>query len=253
MILHRWLSLRRSKSNITKSNFIVLSCFGLLFAVLQFLFLSLAEAQTYNKIEFVYNIEQMKGHLEQAIVNKENGNNTLTQAHIQHPIVEIYDAIEVQLASVDSNHNTLLFNSLSQLSKNADNLNLAQFEQETNGVNQKLDKASDLVAPGDNSTITLIVASWLLDAANAEYESGVRSGKIIQIVEYQDAMGFISRSESLLNGTLPTLNQSMKVTGNEALNLYPQLDSKVQTTADINDIYTITSEIKQKIANITGF
>jgi hypothetical protein len=186
-------------------------------------------------------------------VNKENGNNTLTQAHIQHPIVEIYDAIEVQLTAVDSNHNTLLFNSLSQLSKNADNLTLAQFQEETNGVNQILDKASDLIAPGDNSTLTLIVASWLLDAANAEYESGIRSGKIIQIIEYQDAIGFISRSESLLNDTLPTLNQSMKVTGEEAFKLYPQLNSKVQTMADINDIYTITSEIKRKIANITGF
>jgi hypothetical protein len=45
----------------------------------------------------------------------------------------------------------------------------------------------------------------------------------------------------------------MRVTGNEAFKLYPQLDSKVQTMAEINDIYAITSEIKQKIANITGF
>jgi len=81
------------------------------------LFFRVADAQTYNKLEFVYNIEQMKGHLEQAIVNKENGNNTLTQAHIQHPIVEIYDAIEAPLAAVDSNQNILLFNSLNQLSK----------------------------------------------------------------------------------------------------------------------------------------
>ena len=195
----------------------------------------------------------MKGHLEQAIVNKENGNNTLTQAHIQHPIVEIYDAIEAQLAAVDSNHNTLLFNSLNQLSKNADNSDLAQFKEQTNGVNQILDKAIDLVAPGDNSTFTLIVASWLLDAANTEYDSGVRNGEIIQIVEYQDAIGFISRSESLLNNTLPMLNQSMKTTGAEAFKLYPELNSKVLTMVDINDIYTTTSQIKQKIANITGF
>ena len=221
--------------------------------VLQLLFFSVADAQTYNKLEFVYNIEQMKGHLEQAIVNKENGNNTLTQAHIQHPIVEIYDAIEAQLAAVDSTHNTLLFNSLNQLSKNTDNSNLAQFKEQTNGVNQILDKAIDLVAPGDNSTFTLIVASWLLDAANTEYDSGVRNGKIIQIVEYQDAIGFISRSESLLNDTLPMLNQSMKVTGDEAYKLYPELNSKVLTMVDINDIYITNSQIKQKIANITGF
>ena len=193
----------------------------------------------------------MKGHLEQAIVNKENGNNTLTQAYIQHPIVEIYDAIEAQLAAADSNHNTLLFNSLNQLSKNADNSDLAQFKKQTNGVNQILDEAIDLVAPGDNSTFTLIVASWLLDAANTEYDSGVRNGKIIQIVEYQDAIGFISRSESLLNDTLPMLNESMKVTGDEAYKLYPELNSKVLTMVDINDIYITNSQIKQKIANIT--
>lgn len=221
--------------------------------VLQLLFFSVADAQTYNKLEFVYNIEQMKGHLEQAIVNKENGNNTLTQAHIQHPIVEIYDAIEAQLAAVDSNHNTLLFNSLNQLSKNADNSDLAQFKEQTSGVNQILDKAIDLVTPGDNSTFTLIVASWLLDAANTEYDSGVRNEKIIQIVEYQDAIGFISRSESLPNDTLPMLNQSMKVTGDEAYKLYTELNSKVLTMVDINDIYMTTSQIKQKIANITGF
>jgi hypothetical protein len=221
--------------------------------VLQLLFFSVADAQTYNKLEFVYNIEQMKGHLEQAIVNKENGNNTLTQAHIQHPIVEIYDAIEAQLAAVDSTHNTLLFNSLNQLSKNADNSDLAQFKKQTNGVNQILDEAIDLVAPGDNSTFTLIVASWLLDAANTEYDSGVRNGKIIQIVEYQDAIGFISRSESLLNDTLPMLNESMKVTGDEAYKFYPELNSKVLNMVDINHIYITTRQIKQKIANITGF
>jgi hypothetical protein len=243
----------RFNSNITKSNSIILSCFGFLSIVLQILLIGLVEAQTYNKMEFVFNIEQMKGHLEQAVVNKENENNTLTQAHIQHPIVEIYDAIEAQLASVDTNHNTVLLNSLSQLSKNSDNLDLAQFKEETNGVNQILDKAIDLVAPEDNNTLTLIVASWLLDAANSEYESGVRNGQIIQIIEYQDAIGFISRSESLLNDTLPALNQSMKTTGTQAYNLYPELNSKVQTMADIDDIYTTTSEIKQRIANITGF
>lgn len=204
-------------------------------------------------MEFVFNIEQMKGHLEQAVVNKENGNNTLAQAHIQHPIVEIYDAIEAQLASFDTNHNTVLLNSLSQLSKNSDNLDPVQFKEDTDGVNQILNKAIDLVAPEDNNTLTLIVASWLLDAANSEYESGVRNGQIIQIIEYQDAIGFISRSESLLNDTLPALNQSMKATGTEAYNLYPELTSKVLTMADIDDIYTTTSEIKQRIANITGF
>lgn len=195
----------------------------------------------------------MKGHLEQSVINKENGNNTLTQAHIQHPLVEIYDSIEVQLASVDSNHNTLLFNSLNELSKNADNLDLSQFKEETNEVNQILNKAIDLIVSEHNSTLNLIVASWLLDAANAEYESGVRNGNIIQIVEYQDAIGFISRSESFLNDTLPILNQSMKISADEIKKLFAQVNLKVQAKADIDDIEMSTNEIKRKISNITGF
>jgi hypothetical protein len=45
----------------------------------------------------------------------------------------------------------------------------------------------------------------------------------------------------------------MKYSGDEAYKLYRQLNSKVLTMVDINDIYTTTSQIKQKIANITGF
>jgi hypothetical protein len=42
---------------------------------LRFSSFNLVAAQMPNQIEYVYNIEQMKGHLEQAIENKENGNN----------------------------------------------------------------------------------------------------------------------------------------------------------------------------------
>jgi len=45
----------------------------------------------------------------------------------------------------------------------------------------------------------------------------------------------------------------MKATGDDAYKLYPALNVKVLTMVDINDIYTTTSQIKQKIANITGF
>ena len=76
---------------------------------MQFSTSELVWGQMPNQIEYVYNIEQMKGHLEQAIINKEDGNNTLSQAHILHPIVEIYDFIEAPLVTVDSNLNHTLY------------------------------------------------------------------------------------------------------------------------------------------------
>src|SRR5215475_12286442 len=45
-------------------------------------------------VEFVSNIEQVKGHIEQALANKQAGNNTLALAHTLHPIAEIYANIE---------------------------------------------------------------------------------------------------------------------------------------------------------------
>ncbi len=90
--LHSRSSLRTFNPNITKSNLFVLSCnVVLLVVVLQFAPFNSVAGQMPNQIEYVYNIEQMKGHLEQAVENKENGNNSLTRAHILHPIVEIYD------------------------------------------------------------------------------------------------------------------------------------------------------------------
>lgn len=202
-----------------------------------------------NQIEYVYNIEQMKGHLEQAVQNKENGNNSLTQAHILHPIVEIYDFIEAPLVTVDSNLNNSLYTSLNELSQSVEQLDLSQFKEETNKVNQMLNDAIKLVVPQNNSTLHMIVASWLLDVANTEYESGVRDGEVVAIVEYQDAIGFISRAESLVNDTLPVLNQSMKTSANEVLSLISPLQLKVQNKAEIQ---TSISEITQKISNMTG-
>jgi hypothetical protein len=45
-------------------------------------------------VDFSSNIEQIRGHLNAAVMNKEAGNNTLAKAHTLHPIAEIYSIIE---------------------------------------------------------------------------------------------------------------------------------------------------------------
>jgi hypothetical protein len=184
---------------------------------IQFSTFDLVGGQMPNQIEYVYNIEQMKGHLEQAILNKEDGNNTLTRAHILHPIIEIYDFIEAPLVTVDSNLNHTLYTSLNALSQNVEKLDVSQFKEETEKSNKMLNDAIKLIVPQENSTLNLIVASWLFDIANTEYEGGVSDGKVIEIVEYQDASGFISRAESLVKDSIPMLNHTMKNSAEEVL------------------------------------
>jgi hypothetical protein len=138
---------------------------------------------------------------------------------------------------------------LGELSQNVEKLDLSQFTEETEKSNQLLNDAIKLVVPQENSTLNLIVASWLFDVANTEYESGVRDGKVIEIIEYQDARGFISRAESLVEDSLPMLNQTMKSSAEQVLSLISALKSEVQSKADIQ---TTISELKQKISNMTG-
>ena len=56
-------------------------------------------------VEFVSNIEQIRGHLHQALINKESGNNTLAEAHTLHPIAEVYSSIDDLLANQNSTLN----------------------------------------------------------------------------------------------------------------------------------------------------
>jgi hypothetical protein len=142
---------------------------------------------------------------------------------------------------------------LDELSKNVKGLDSSQFKEDTDKVNRMLNRAIELLVPEDNSTLNLIAASWLLDTAIGEYESGVANGKVTHLDEYQDAIGLISRAESLFNDSLPMLNQSMKISSDQAKSLFSQLNLKVQNIADINDIWTSNKGIKQTISNITGF
>ncbi len=244
----------RITSSSTKCHvFALSSCVAFLFVVLQPTSFNLATAQSDDKtVEFVSNIEMMKGHLEQAVANKDDGNDTLTLAHVLHPIAELYDLIEIKLATADSNLNNTLAASLSELSKNVEKLDSSQFIAETDKVNEMLTKAVKLIVPADNSTLNLVVVSNLLDTANAEYEEGVKEGAIKEIVEYQDARGFISRADSLFNKTSSMLNESMKTEVDKVVSMFPSLNEKVEAKSNVTDVETSINGIKQGISGITG-
>ena len=245
--------MRFNSSNSKYYGSILISSALFVLLVLQPTSFNIASSQSDDKaVEFVANIEQMKGHLEQAVANKENGNDTLTLAHILHPIEELYDLIEVDLASADGNLNATLATSLDELSKNVEKLDSSQFVGETNKLNEMLDNAIKLIVPDDNSTLNIMVITNLLDTANAEYEEGVADGIIKEIVEYQDASGFISRAGSVLNKTSSALNESMKTSADQVMSLFSPLNVKVEAKSDPTEIETSINDIKQKLSGIIG-
>jgi hypothetical protein len=245
--------MRFKSSNRKYFGFSLISGALFVLLVLQPTWFNIASSQSDDKaVEFVANIEQIKGHLEQAVANKENGNDTLTLAHVLHPIAEIYDLIEGDLATADSNLNTTLATTLDELSKNVEKLDSSQFVGETDKLNGMLDNAIKLIAPDDNSTLNIMVITNLLDTANAEYEEGVADGVVKEIVEYQDSAGFISRAGSVLNKTSSMLNESMKTSADEVMSLFSPLTVKVEAQADPTEIETSINDIKRKMSGIIG-
>ena len=67
-----------------------------------------------TQVDFVSYIEQIRGHLSAAVMNKEAGNSTLAKTHKLHPIAEIYSTIEPSISNINSTLNNTLASDLSQ-------------------------------------------------------------------------------------------------------------------------------------------
>ena len=78
---------------------------------------NVAQIPNSTQVGFVSNIEQIRGHLNAAVMNKEAGNNTLALAHTLHPIAEIYSSIEPQISRANTTLNETLSTNLNQLSQ----------------------------------------------------------------------------------------------------------------------------------------
>ena len=166
-------------------------------------------------VDFVSNIEQIRGHLEQAISNKQAGNNILVLAHTLHPIEEIYSSIEGQLSNANSTLNQTLSSNLNQLSQMASNSTVGRFNTQAQIVNGLLNQTIEKVIPtetrnNNNTAFNLMVIADLLSIAGSEYKEAVENGTIKELVEYQDAQGFVSRARSVFEQNSSLLSSSLK-------------------------------------------
>jgi hypothetical protein len=212
-------------------------------------------------VDFVSNIEQIRGHLEQAISNKEAGNNTLVLAHTLHPIEEIYSSIEGQLSNVNSTLNQTLSSKLNQLSQMAINSTVDQFNTQVQKVNGLLNQTVEIVIPienrnNNNTAFNLMVVANLLPVVETEYKEAVENGTIKEIVEYQDGQGFVSRAQSVFEQTSSS-SPSMKpqeLSGKvQKLNEYfSDLNNAIQNKSNPEVVNASIRAIILGISGITG-
>src|SRR5919109_4124887 len=217
---------------------------------------TMASAPNATLVEFVSNIEQIRGHLDQALINKESGNNTLAQAHTLHPIEEVYSSIEDQLANQNSTLNQTLSVALQNLSSSVTNATLEEFESQTDHVNMLLNNSVQAVVPtsefDNNPAFNASVVARLLDIAGHEYEEAVANGTVKAIVEYQDAQAFIYRAGSIFNSSASRINQSMAPEVEEVNEFFSILNGAVMNKEDPATLETTINGIIHELAEITG-
>src|SRR5215208_7867962 len=88
-----------------------------------------------TQVDFASNIEQIRGHLNAAVMNKEAGNNTLAKAHTLHPIAEIYSTIETQITNANTTLNETLSANLNQLSEMVNTSSIDKFDTQSQKIN----------------------------------------------------------------------------------------------------------------------
>ena len=218
----------------------------------------LTSSNTTKLVDFVSNIEQIRGHLEQAISNKQAGNNILVLAHTLHPIEEIYSNIEGQISDANSTLNQTLSSNLNQLSQLANNSTPDQFNMQVQKVNGLLNQTVEKVVPienrnNDTVAFNLVIVADLLATAETEYKEAVENGTIKEIVEYQDAQGFVSRAQSIFEQTLPAM-KPQELSGNiqNVKEFFSELNNTIDNKSNPEVINTSIRAIIHEISGITG-
>ena len=208
-----------------------------------------------TQVDFASNIEQIRGHLDQAVANKEIGNTTLAKAHTLHPIDEIYSSIEVQIEATDPSLNQSLSTSLSQLSNMVDNSTVDEFKTKALDINGLLNDTVGKVVPAQetsDSAFNLMVVGNLLSVAENEYKEAIENGQLKEIVEYQDGQAFISRAGSVFNESSHMIPQEKSADIQVINGFFTDLGNAVQEKSNPEVISNAIGSILHEISEVTG-
>ena len=208
-----------------------------------------------TQVDFVSNMEQIRGHLNAAVMNKEAGNNTLAKAHTLHPIAEIYSSIEPQISNTNATLNETLATNLNQFSKMVNTSSVDEFDIQSQKINGLLNQTVQQVIPNEianNNTFKLGVVSDLLSIAGVEYGEAVENGTITEIVEYQDGHAFVSRAQDVFGQASPLVPQEMNNEVQETNEFFSSLNNAIQNKSNPEVADRSIGAIIHELSEITG-
>jgi hypothetical protein len=209
-------------------------------------------AQGDDAVKFVTNVEMIKGHMSQVMKNAHANNYVLAQAHAGHPIAEHYALLQSQISEKDKTLDNNLKSALTDFAANINGTSPGEIRVHVAKISRMLTTAVSIVVPADTWTdfkFRAAIASTLLSNAKDEYSEGVVDGKLVQMVEYQDAEAFAARANVLfrtIQGKLPVQEAT------EAKELFANLKVSMKDARDPDKINTLTEQTIEEMQKGAG-
>ncbi|MFZ9281455.1 MAG: hypothetical protein ACO24U_02050 [Prochlorococcaceae cyanobacterium] len=166
-----------------------------------------------SEVDLLVVLAQMQGHLRIAQELLEQGNPKAAEPHTGHPVDELYGAVApaLQRLGIDP-----FLESLEALRQQVRlNPNPAAIKPKLIAAQQAIAKASEALPAKvrQDPQITLAVVRQLAAAAATEYDGAEADGRIVEVIEYQDARGFLLEAKQFLSkaqAAMPTATQQLQ-------------------------------------------
>ena len=201
-------------------------------------------------VNFHSNIEQIIGHIEKAEENKNNNSDTLAFGHTSHPIAEVVSLITIPLHNTDPKLNDTYYNELYSLSNlvspSGNTTTKGEFGKKAQSTIDLSNKVISTVIPAktlNDTNHNISVIQDLLTTFQEEYAEGVKDGKIIMILEYQDGSAFMNRAYDIFNNTKSITKERDAIS-----TLFINLTSSVQQLKEPSEIDKIIEEINHELS-----
>lgn len=202
--------------------------------------------------DYLTTLGLMKGHLIVAQTLIEAGNYEQAEPHIGHPVEELYGDIEPQLSkrnvpefksTLNQFHDAIKTNPKSDKIKAQYDSSITAIEQAIAAVPQEKLQSPEIILP---------VINGLLKTAEAEYEAAIANGKVVELIEYQDSLGFVIYAEQLyqsiaqpMSQNYPEKHQNIITTLQELKTAWPSMnapETSVMTPEKVSELVTKINE-----------
>ena len=213
-------------------------------------------AQLQPSLHLYRGIEMIRGHLLVGAELIEAGRWADAMPHFLHPEEEIYASIRDQLKT----YNVAPFQvALKALSQTVKAKNKDAYTRARAALDERLAAAETAVkAKEENGTYFVFeTALEVLQQAADEYEEAIEKGRIVNVVEYQDARGFVLEVDRLLSTVMPAISaknadaaKAVQASLNDLKSIFPSVMPPKQPVKDIGPFLSDVSKIELQLGSL---